>query len=394
MKKPIYLDNAATSHPKPEAVYRAVDDVLRKGASAGRGGHQQALSAARLVFETRELLAELFNAADSERFVFTANATTAINQALFGLLAAGDRVVTTSLEHNAVTRPLRALQDRGIEVVKVVADPVSGIVSADALKEACLAARTRLLLVNHCSNVYGAMQPVEGLGGWCHQHDILFMVDGSQSAGSFPIDFQTLAVDLFAAPGHKGLLGPQGTGFLYVAESLELTPLIYGGTGANSHSDLPPEELPERLECGTLNLPGLAGLKAAIEFIIDVGVMQIRQREIDLLKPLLRGLQQMAGVILYGPADPLLRGAAVSFTLRDYDPAEIGFILDQEENISVRVGLQCAPDAHRTIGTYPQGTIRVSPGYFTSETDIERFLQAIRRIAQRGDHDDSTTGVR
>lgn len=382
MKEPIYLDNAATSYPKPESVYLAVENALRMGASPGRGGYQLALSAERLVFETREALADLFNAGDSERIIFTANATTAINQALFGLLKEGDRVVTTSIEHNAVTRPLRALQDRGVEVIKVAVDPVSGIVSAAALQTACLAAKTKLLLVNHCSNVFGSLQPIEGLGQWCHQQDILFMVDGSQSAGSFPVDFQELEVDLFAAPGHKSLLGPQGTGFLYVDKGLALTPLIYGGTGANSHSDLPPEELPERLECGTYNLPGLAGLNAAIAFINDVGMDKIRQHELHLLDYLLQGLRKIDGLLLYGPENTELRGTAVSFNLNQRDPAEVGFILDQEENISVRVGLQCAPDAHRSLGTFPQGTVRVSPGYFNSEAELKRFILAIERIAQ------------
>lgn len=384
MKEAIYLDNAATSYPKPEEVFVAVDKALRMGASPGRGGYQKALSAERLVFETRELLAELFNAADSERIIFTANATTAINQALFGLLEAGDRVVTTSIEHNAVTRPLRALQERGVDVVKVAADPVSGLVSADELKAACLAAKTRLLLVNHCSNVFGGLQPIDGLGPWCHQREILFMVDGSQTAGSYPIDFQALEVDLFAAPGHKSLLGPQGTGFLYVDKQLALTPLIYGGTGANSHSDLPPEELPERLECGTFNLPGLAGLRAALEFIHKVGVAQIREHELHLLDYLLQGLREISGVTVYGPESTRLRGSAVSFNIEHCDPAEVGFVLDHEENICVRVGLQCAPDAHRTIGTYPQGTVRVSPGYFTTEAELKKFIQAIAQISQQG----------
>jgi len=209
------------------------------------------------------------------------------------------------------------------------------------------------------------------------------MVDGSQSAGSYPIDFKQLEVDLFAAPGHKSLLGPQGTGFLYVYKQLALTPLIYGGTGANSHSDLPPEELPERLECGTFNLPGLAGLKAALEYILKTGVAQIRQHELELLGLLLQGLRKIHGVKVYGPESAEQRGAAVSFNVDDCDPAEIGFVLDHQENISVRVGLQCAPDAHRTIGTYPQGTVRVSPGCFTTEAELERFLQIIARIAQQ-----------
>ncbi len=283
MNNLIYLDNAATSHPKPEAVYLAVDEAMRKGASPGRGGYQQALWADRLVFETREALAELFNVPDSERLIFTHNATAAINQALFGLLVSGDRVVTTSTEHNAVIRPLRALQDRGVEVVKVAADKVSGIVAAEDLKAACLAKPTKLLLVIHSSNVTGAIQPVADLGAWCQEQKILFMLDGSQTVGCMPIDIQQLAVDLFAAPGHKGLLGPQGTGFLYVRQGLELTPLIYGGTGSDSGYDLPPKELPERLECGTLNTPALAGLKAALQFLQQAGPETIRREEVGVI---------------------------------------------------------------------------------------------------------------
>jgi len=378
--KPIYLDNAATSHPKPESVYSAVMETLRAGGSSGRGTHQQTLVAEHLVFETREALAGLFNIDHSERFIFTSNATTAINQALFGLLQPGDRVVTTTVEHNAVTRPLRELQNRGVEVVKVSANSVTGIVATAALKEACLCKTTRLLLLNHCSNVIGSIQPIEGLGRWCKEHGILLMLDGAQSAGSLPIDLETLEIDLFAAPGHKGLLGPQGTGFLYVKEGIELVPLIYGGTGANSHSDLQPQALPERLESGTLNLPGLAGLYAALQFLHQTGIEQIRVREIELIRQILSGLAKIESVKLYGPDDVMLRAGAISFNLAGYDPAEVGFILDQQEQISVRVGLHCAPDAHRTIGTFPIGTVRVSPGYFTTETEIDRFLQAIQTL--------------
>lgn len=378
----IYLDNAATSHPKPPEVYQAVNRSLLQGASPGRGGHQVALSAERLVFETREALASLFNAADSERFIFTANATTAINQALFGLLKPGDRVVTTSLEHNAVTRPLRALQELGVRIDKVAADTGSGIVAAADLKAACLERPTRLLLVNHCSNVYGALQPVTELGAWCRSENILFMVDGSQSAGCLPIDFQQLQLDLFAAPGHKGLLGPQGTGFLYTRSGVELKPLIYGGTGANSHSDLQPADLPERLECGTLNTPGIAGLLAGVEFLQRTGLERVREHELGLIGFLVKELKEIPGVRVYGPDEVKLRGGAISFNLDGWDPAEIGFRLDQEEGICVRVGLQCAPDAHRSIGTYPQGTVRVSPGFFTSESELTHFLGAIRRFSQ------------
>ena len=378
--KPIYFDNAATSHPKPESVYRAVMAALRDGGSTGRGSHQRARSADRLIFETREALAELFNGGDSKQFIFTANATTAINQALFGLLRSGDRVVTTSVEHNAVTRPLRELQSLGVEVVKVAADPVSGIVAMSALQEACLHKPTRLLLVNHCSNVIGTIQPVDGLGRWCHEHDILFMLDGAQSAGLLPIDLQTLAVDLFAVPGHKGLLGPQGTGVLYIRDGLKLTPLIYGGTGTKSHSDRQPENLPERLESGTLNLPGLAGLKAALQFLQQTGIEQIHLKETRSIAKLLSGLQKIDGIKIYGSDNVMLRLGVISFNLKDRDPAEVAFILDHQEQISVRVGLHCAPDAHRIIGTYPTGTIRISPGYFTTEEEIERFLKVMEKI--------------
>ncbi|SEA15661.1 cysteine desulfurase family protein [Desulfuromusa kysingii] len=377
--KPIYLDNAATSHPKPDSVYVAVAEALRSGGSPGRGHYQQAMSAERLVFETRELLAEFFNAGSSDRFVFTANATTAINQALFGLLKPGDRVVTTMVEHNAVSRPLRALQDRGVVVVKVAADPQSGSVSESALQQACLSEPTRLLVVNHCSNVIGSIQPITNLGRWCHDHGILFMLDGAQSAGYLPIDFQALHIDLFAAPGHKGLLGPQGTGFLYVQEDIELTPLIYGGTGANSHSDLQPPFLPERFESGTQNLPGIAGLLAGLRFLVETGVDTIRAREVALSDRIIKGFASLERVKLYGPDDAMFRGGAISFNIADRDPAEVGFALDQQQ-ISVRVGLHCAPDAHRSIETYPTGTVRVSPGYFTTDAEVESFLQVIQGL--------------
>ncbi len=226
------------------------------------------------------------------------------------------------------------------------------------------------------------MQPIEGLGRWCQEHDILFMLDGAQTAGLLPIDLQSLDVDLFSAPGHKGLLGPQGTGFLYIKEGIELVPLIYGGTGTNSRSDLQPEQLPERLESGTVNLSGLAGLHASLLFLLQVGIAQIHARETRLIEKILTGLQGIERVKVYGSDDVMLRLGAISFNLEGRDPAEVAFILDQEEQISVRVGLHCAPDAHRTIGTYPTGTVRVSPGYFTTEVEIDRFLQAIRKISQ------------
>lgn len=379
----IYLDNAATSFPKPEAVYRAVDRALREtGGNPGRGGHRFALDALRLVLDTREAVAGLFGIADSSRVVFTGNATEAINLALFGLLKPGERVVTTSMEHNAVARPLRALQERGVQVVKVQAD-ARGLVDPDDLRRSCLEETTRLLVLGHGSNVTGAIQPLAEIGPWCREQGILLLVDAAQTAGLVDLPVESLGIDLLAASGHKGLLGPAGTGFLYVRPGLQLQPLIYGGTGANSVSDLPPEELPERFESGTLNTPGLAGLKAGIEFIQGEGLARIRAREADLVGRLLRGLRQIPGVILYGPEGEAAHGGAVSFNLAGADPTEVGFFLEREYGVCGRIGLHCAPDAHRTIGSFPRGTLRLSPGYFTSDAEIETALAAVTELAAR-----------
>lgn len=375
----IYLDNAATSFPKPAQVTDAVDQTLRhNAANPGRGGHQLSLQAGRMVMECRETVAGFFGIADASRIAFTANATEAINLGLFGVLAPGDRVVTTTMEHNAVVRPLRALADRGVEVVKVTADAL-GFVDPLAVREACVPG-TRLLMMNHCSNVTGTLQEIESIGPWCRQQGILFMVDAAQSAGLFPIDVETMAIDLLAVPGHKGLFGPPGTGFLYARPGLELTPLLYGGTGSYSNSETQPEEMPERLESGTLNTIGLAGLKAGIEFVKSVGLDHIRFHEQQLLEQLITGLQSIEAATLYGPLGSARHGGALSFNLKNVDPAMLGFRLDREYGICCRVGLHCAPQAHGTIGTLPEGTVRLSPGYFNSPEDIERTLKAIREI--------------
>lgn len=378
---PIYLDNAATSHPKPEVVYQAVDQALRQSGNPGRGGHDLALTAGRTVLAAREALAEMFAIADSSRVVLTSGATEALNLALFGLLQAGDRVVTTSMEHNAVIRPLRALEKRGVEVIRVMANR-QGRVAAEALQQAC-GQPTRMLVMSHCSNVTGTLQPIETLGPWCRERGILFLVDAAQSAGMFPLDVERLAIDLLAVPGHKGLYGPPGTGFLYVREGLQPIPLIYGGTGSDSSSEEQPETFPDRLESGTLNTAGLAGLTAGIEFLQQVGLANVRRHEQQLLQTLLEGLQRIPGVQLFGPASAAEHGGAVSFRLAQADPAETGFLLDREFGICCRVGLHCAPGAHKTIGSYPTGTIRVSPGYFSTSEDVEQLLMALVKLAAR-----------
>jgi cysteine desulfurase family protein len=377
-----YFDNAATTHPKPETVYRAVDRSLREtGASPGRGGYRPAMDAARLLFEAREAAAAFFGIADSSRLVFTASATEALNLALFGLIRPGDRIVTSTMEHNAVTRPLRALQDRGVEVIRVPADR-QGFVPPIDLRDACRSG-TRLVVLSHCSNVTGTRQAIEDIGPWCRRNGILLLVDAAQSAGLFDIDVETMGIDLLAAPGHKGLLGPPGTGLLYLREGLLPQPLILGGTGGNSASDLPPEELPERLESGTVNLPGLAGLKAGIDFLLDRGLASVRAHEMELMRHLIDGLQKIPGILLYGPQEAARQGSALSINLKGRDPSTVAFTLDREHQVCVRAGLHCAPDAHRTIDTFPQGTLRLSPGIFHSGRDIDYLLDAVRDIAGR-----------
>lgn len=379
----IYLDNAATSHPKPETVYRAVDRTLRElGASPGRGGYQAALEASRLLFETRQVAARLLGVADAARIVFTASATEALNLALFGLLVPGDRVVTSTMEHNAVLRPLELLRQRGVQVTRVAADR-HGFVDPSDIRAAC-AQRPRLLVLNHVSNVTGTRQAVEEIGPWCRRQGILLLVDASQSAGLFDLDVTEMAIDLLAVPGHKGLLGPPGTGLLYVREDLQIKPLMVGGTGGDSASPLPPAEMPEGLESGTANSPGLAGLKAGIEFLLATGLDAVRRHELNLVQILLRRLEDVDGLTLHSAADRHRQGNVLSFTIAGRDPAAIAFLLDRQYAICCRAGLHCAPEAHRAIGTFPHGTVRISPGWFNTEQDLEQVLALLPALAKNG----------
>jgi len=380
----IYLDNAATSYPRPETVYRAVDRTLREvGASPGRGGYRMALDSSRLIYQVREQLAELFGIPDAARLVFTPSCTEALNLALFGLLSPGDRVVTTGMEHNAVSRPLQALVHRGVEVVKVAPDQ-TGQVPINDLQAACTPA-TRLLMMTHASNVTGAIQPLGEIGPWCRKQGILVAVDAAQSAGLLEIDVERLGVDLLAMAGHKGLFGPPGTGALYVREGLTLQPLIYGGTGSGSESLEPPGQMPERFEPGTQNSPGIAGLGAGLDYLLEQGLDRIAARKRQQVGQLIEGLSRISRVELFGPRDPAQHAGALSFVLRGQDPSETGFLLDQEFDIACRVGLHCAPDAHRSIGTFPTGTVRVSPGYATTPDELDRFLNAMDDLANRSE---------
>lgn len=376
----IYLDNAATSYPKPESVYSAMDRTARDiGVSPNRGGYRQGLAAARILFDARESLAELFNLADSSRFIFTHSATESLNLAVKGFLAPGDHAVTTTMEHNSLARPLHEASQHGVGLTWVSGD-ADGYVSVAAIMNA-VTPKTRLVAMTHCSNVTGALNPAAELGAALKERGIAFLLDASQSAGSVPIDIPAMNVDLFAAPGHKGLYGPQGTGFLYMAEPLRLKPLMVGGTGGGSTELTQPDGLPERFESGTINIAAVAGLKAGVDFIASRGVAAVQEHETLLLTRLIEGLAAINNVTVINMNLAKPRGPVVSFTVKGIDPALIGFTLDRDFDIAVRVGLHCAPLAHKTIGTFPGGTIRVSPGVFSTSDHIDSFLAAMRVIA-------------
>ncbi len=370
----IYLDNAATSHPKPPRVYERVDAVLRNwSANPGRSGHAMAIEAARIIFETRESVARLFHIANPDRIVFTPNATGALNLAILGTLQPGDHCVTTNMEHNSVVRPLHALEQRGVTVTRAATNP-------DAIAGA-INPRTRLVAVTHASNVVGEINPIAEIIVAAHARGVPVLLDAAQTAGSVPIDTGALGVDLLACPGHKGLLGPQGTGFLYIAPHINPEPMLFGGTGSRSDLEDMPDFAPDRYEAGTLNTPGIAGLGAGVEFLIERGVDQIRAHEVALIDQLMNGLESIDGVTIHGPRDPQRKTGVVLFTIDGIDPAEIGDRLDSEFGIAVRVGLHCAPGAHRALGTFPLGGVRLSPGYFNTAEDVERAVEAVSRIA-------------
>lgn len=379
----IYLDNAATSHPKPPAVYDAVLAAMQQiGASPGRGGYGAALQASRLLFETREALAAFFNCADSSRIIFTHNATEALNIAVRGLLQAGDHVVTTTMEHNSLLRPLFLLQKAGVELT-IVAAGSDGLVHPDDVRRA-LRPATRLVALAHASNVTGGIQPVAEIAAVAREAGALLLLDAAQSAGCLPIDMQALGVDLLAAPGHKGLLGPQGTGLLAVAPQVRLRPLLAGGTGSSSDQDHQPEGFPEGFEAGTHNLPGIAGLKAGIAFLAATGLPVVAEREHSHGSYLRERLSSLPGSRLYGPVAPEKRVGLLSLTVDGWDASALAFALDREYGIAVRAGLHCAPRAHRTIGTYPGGTLRISPGWFTTTEELEHCCRALATITRKG----------
>jgi cysteine desulfurase family protein len=380
----IYLDHAATSWPKPPEVLAAMHNFLEHaGGNPGRSGHRLSIEAGRVVYDTREALADFFGIHDPLRVIFTPNATYGLNIAIRGLVQPGDRVITGGMEHNAVMRPLRAQEQRGVQVEVVAADS-QGMLSPEGFRVA-LREKTRLVIINHASNVTGSIAPLAEIAALTHEAGALLLVDAAQTAGVLPIDMSALGIDLLAFTGHKGLQGPPGTGGLMLADSFApnlLDPLVRGGTGSRSEFEIQPDDLPDRYESGTPNGVGIAGLGAGLKWLKERGVASLREHEKTLATRLREGLSSIPGLRLYGPADPMLATAVVSFTLAGKRVSEIGYRLDDEFNILCRVGLHCAPAAHRSIGSFPEGTVRLAVGPRANLEDIEATIQAVKGIAK------------
>lgn len=378
----IYLDNAATTYPKPNEVYEAVINQMKSfGANPGRSGHKLAIEAGRSIFNARELISRLFNISNPMQIIFTANATEALNLAIKGVLNHGDHVITTSMEHNSVMRPIKSLEKMGIASTIVQCNE-QGELDPEDIKKA-IQNNTRLIVMTHASNVTGTIMPIEEVGKIAREENILFLVDAAQTAGAYDIDVERLNIDLLALPGHKGLYGPQGTGFLYIGEGVEVRHFKEGGTGSKSEELTQPNIMPDRYESGTPNTPGIAGLARGIEFLLEIGLDKIRKHEEELTQYFIDSLKSIPEVTIYGPQDAKRQASVVSINIGEEDSSEIGYILDKVFNIAVRPGLHCSPMAHKTIGSFEQGTVRFSIGYFNSKEDIDAAIVAIGNIVSQ-----------
>lgn len=378
----IYLDNAATSWPKPETVYRAIDDYQRRlGAPAGRSTYAEAAETERVVVSCRKKIAGLIGAGDPNRIVFTQNGTDSLNLALHGWLRPGDHVVTSVCEHNSVLRPLRFLAEHRDVAITYVGCDGRGYIDPDEFRRA-ITPKTRLIALIHASNVTGAVQSVEAVGRIAAERNVCFLLDAAQSLGYLPVDVQRIGCQMLAAPGHKGLLGPLGTGFLYVASGIEkhLLPLRQGGTGTRSDEDIQPDSLPDRYESGNLNAAGIAGLEAGLSHVLGEVVKEVAQRTSSLVEPLLAGLLEIPGLRLYGPPSAANRVGVISLNLPGFEPQELASLLDAQWSIQTRAGIHCAPRMHSALGTSPRGTLRLSPGHFTTSAEIEAVLNALQEV--------------
>lgn len=376
-----YFDNGATSFPKPEGVYEEIMKAMKEyGANPGRSGHKLALKTNREIHKTRTLIAELFNIDDPLDIIFTFNGTQGLNMGIKGILKPADHVITTTMEHNSVLRPIKYLESIGVESTIVQADS-KGMVNPQEIEDA-IKENTKLIVTTHVSNLTGTILPIEEIGKIAKSHKIYYLVDAAQSAGVYPIDVQEMNIDILAFPGHKGLFGPQGTGGIYIKKGVEVESLFQGGTGSASHSTTQPELSPDKFESGTLNAPGIVGLGEGIRYIMERGIDEIRSHEEMLTKLFIHGLKEIPGIDLYGPLDIEYQGAVVSLNMEGMDCSELSYILDDEYDIQVRPGMHCAPLAHKSIGTFEQGTVRFSFGAFNTKEEIKYALNSLEAISR------------
>lgn len=379
----IYFDNAATSWPKPPGTIAAMQNYMQNvGGSPGRSGHRLSLEAARMVFNTREKLAQLFNIPDPLRIVLTKNATEGLNIAILGLLKSGDHVMTSGMEHNSVMRPLRNMEARGVEITVIPCD-VDGLIDPENIVKA-IKKNTKAIFITHASNVTGTVMPVADIGRIAQERDLILCLDASQTAGCYPVDVKEMNIDLLAFTGHKALFGPSGTGGLYIRENLEksIEPVYLGGTGSRSEVEEQPDFMPDRYESGTPNTIGITGLQAGVEFILSKGIAQIKSEEEKLAQMFIDGISNLPEIMIYGQKSVKRRTPAVSFNIMGMDPAAVTMQLDDRFGIMSRSGLHCAPSAHKTIGTFPSGTVRFSFSCFNTEEQVVFSIEALKIIIQ------------
>ena len=384
MKK-IYLDQASTTYPKPECVAAAVYEYMTgNGSNINRGCYENAYDTEDIVLETRELLCELFDGPDCKNVIFTKNVTESLNIVLKGFLKPGDHILTSSMEHNAVMRPLRQLENEGVSFDRIPCDKEGTLLIEEM--ESLLKKNTKAVVMMHASNVCGTLLPLKEVGAFCKEHGLKFIVDCAQSAGVFPISMREMHIDALCFTGHKGLYGPQGIGGFILQEEMieQITPLLSGGTGSISHTEEIPKFMPDRFEPGTMNLPGIFGLHAALEWLAETGMENIHYKEKTLTELFLKKIKELdisgEKISIIGKENVDERTAVVSIQTPERDVSEVAYLLDKNYGIMTRVGLHCAPSAHKTLGTYPTGTIRFSFGYFNTEEEVLLAVKALEEI--------------
>lgn len=376
----IYFDNAATSLRKPDCVVKAVTEAMCSMGNSGRGVHSGALSAARTIYDARAALARLFGAESPERIAFTANSTQSLNIAMKGVLNPGDHVITTALEHNSVLRPLFELEEGGVELTILPADSLGNICYADFEKE--IRPNTKAIVTTHGSNLTGNLLDIGRIGAIAKKNGLTYIVDAAQTAGVFDIDVRKMNIDILCFTGHKGLLGPQGTGGIYVREGLEVRPLLSGGSGVQTYLRKHPPQMPTALEAGTLNGHGIAGLGAAVRYLLEAGPAAIRKKEQTLMMDFYEAVREIPGITVYGDFTDFNRCAIVTLNIRDYDSGKVSDALSTEYGIATRPGAHCAPLMHKALGTAEQGAVRFSFSHYNTEEEIKIAVSALRELAQ------------